>query len=137
MKSARPSTSAAASTSEGDSRSFAPFTTQIRFCPALSTKIGATPLDTPGVIRTLLVSIPREWATICSGLPPSRISLRDHGHVCAAETRRHCLIRALASKAKMEFASENGFTGAGSIVGESGQVDVRAPNHHDVRSLAH
>ena len=48
MQSAVRSRSAAASTSAGRSRSFAPFTTRMRFWPALSTKIGATPLETPG-----------------------------------------------------------------------------------------
>src|ERR1700730_9844298 len=38
--------------------SFAPLTTMIRFCPEGSTKIGATPLDTPLTWRTCVASIP-------------------------------------------------------------------------------
>src|SRR5258708_2096740 len=52
--------SAAASTSAGFNVSLAPFTTRIRFCPFGSTKIGATPLDTPSTIRTCFVSMPSD-----------------------------------------------------------------------------
>ncbi len=55
------SRSADASMSAGRSRSFAPFTTRMRFWPELSTKMGATPLDTPGVIITREASMPRAW----------------------------------------------------------------------------
>src|SRR6202162_2375275 len=58
MQSAVFSVSAAASTSEGFNSSFAPLTTMIRFCPEGSTKIGATPLDTPLTWRTCVASIP-------------------------------------------------------------------------------
>src|SRR5579864_9779228 len=50
--------SAAASTSAGIRRSFAPFTTKMRFWPLGSTKMGATPLDTPSSCLTCVVSIP-------------------------------------------------------------------------------
>src|SRR5258708_4060149 len=49
---------AAASTSSGESVSFAPFTTMMRFWPLGSTKMGATPLDTPSAMRTCVASIP-------------------------------------------------------------------------------
>src|SRR4029077_19727753 len=52
---------AAASTSSGESVSFAPFTTMMRFWPPGSTKIGATPLETPSAMRTWLASIPCDW----------------------------------------------------------------------------
>src|SRR5207245_1189632 len=48
----------ALSTSSGASKSFAPLTTMMRFCPSLSTKMGATPLETPSAIPTQLASIP-------------------------------------------------------------------------------
>src|SRR5882724_11876432 len=50
--------SAAASTSAGLRRSFAPLTTKIRFWPLGSTKIGATPLDAPSICLTCVASMP-------------------------------------------------------------------------------
>src|SRR5581483_10955099 len=57
-QSARSSTGTAASTSPGSSRSFAPLITMMRFCPVDSTKIGATPLDTPLTMLTCSAPIP-------------------------------------------------------------------------------
>src|SRR6267143_163714 len=58
MVSALRSRGAAASTSSGESVSFAPFTTMMRFWPLGSTKIGATPLEAPSAMRTYVASIP-------------------------------------------------------------------------------
>src|SRR5882672_390897 len=50
--------SAAASTSAGLRRSFAPLTTKMRFWPLGSTKMGATPLDAPSICLTCVASMP-------------------------------------------------------------------------------
>ena len=58
---------------------------------------------------------------------------RHHGHTCPAQPRGDGLVGAFAPEAEMELAPENSLPGTGKAVGEGGQIDVRAPDHDDVR----
>src|SRR6266851_1892787 len=102
MVSALRSRGAAASTSSGESVSLAPFTTMMRFWPLGSTKIGATPLETPSAKRTYVASIPcaskflivagpnrslPTFATMPTFAPRERVIERGKVHVGAAHNR--------------------------------------------------
>src|SRR4029077_18829975 len=62
---------------------------------------------------------------------------RDHKNLRATQTRRYCLIRALAAEAEIEFLSENSFAGLGELIGERRQVNVGAANYRNSRALRH
>ena len=129
---------AAASTSAGESRSLAPFTTQIRFCPELSTKIGATPLDTPGVVSTR-AGIDAARREVLDIRRPEKVvaHARHHRHFRAAQARRHGLVRALAAEAQAELAPEDGFARTRKLVGVRDQVDIGAADHRNPRLMFH
>ena len=136
MQSTAFSKSAAASTSAGFNSSFAPFTTRIRFCPLGSTKMGATPLDTPSTCFTWVASIPSFLKfSIVAGPKrslPTRATMKTVAPQSLAAAR---LIGALAPESEIEFLAEDGFAGLGKAVGESDQIDIGAAHHRNSRNF--
>jgi len=109
----------------GESVSLAPFTTMMRFCPLGSTKIGATPLETPSAMRTYVTSIPSDSKfLIVAGPKRSFPTFATISHVRPTQTRRNRLIRPLAPKAEIELRAKDGFARPRKHIIEGGQVHI-------------
>jgi hypothetical protein len=62
---------------------------------------------------------------------------RDHKNFRAAETRRHGLVRAFASKTEIELLPEDGFARFWKLISKRGQVNIGAANNNNSRAFSH
>src|SRR5579862_670073 len=62
---------------------------------------------------------------------------RDHEDLGAAQARGDGLIRALAAEPEVEFLTEDSFARLWKTIGEGGEIDISAADHHDSWNLRH
>ena len=60
---------------------------------------------------------------------------RYHRDFRATEPRGYGLVGALAAEAQRKIPAENCFAGSGKLVGECGEVDIRAADDDDAKSM--